>query len=181
MHIVSVQVGKARAVEHRGRSVRTGIFKDPVLFRVHVGRLGLEGDVQADLRVHGGPEKAVYAYDLSGYAYWRTKLGRDLPHGQFGENLTVDGMPETEVRLNDVYRAGSTLLQVVSPRSPCFKLAMKMEQPDFPKAFLQSRRTGFYLRVLEEGDLGAGDAITLVTRDPGAPSIDTAVRETYGI
>jgi len=181
MQIVSVQVGPARTVEHRGRSVRTGIFKDPVLFRVHVGRLGLDGDVQADRRVHGGPEKAVYAYDLSGYAYWRAALGRDLPHGQFGENLTVDGMPETQVRLDDVYRAGNALLQVASPRSPCFKLAMKMEQPDFAKPFLKSRRTGFYLRVLEEGEVGAGDAITLVTREPGAPSIDTAVREAYGL
>jgi MOSC domain-containing protein YiiM len=181
MRIVSVQVGQARTVEHRGRSVRTGIFKDPVLFRVRVGRLGLDGDVQADRRVHGGPEKAVYAYDLSGYAYWRAALGRALPHGQFGENLTVDGMPETQVRLDDVYRAGGALLQVASPRSPCFKLAMKMAQPDFPKPFLQSRRTGFYFRVLEEGEVGAGDAITLVSREPAAPSIDTAVREAYGI
>ncbi len=181
MRIVTVQVGKARTVEHRGRSVRTGIFKDPVLFRVHVGRVGLEGDVQADPRVHGGPEKAVYAYDLSGYAYWRSALGKDLPPGQFGENLTVEGMPETEVRLDDVYRVGTALLQVASPRSPCFKLAMKMERPDFPKAFLESRRTGFYLRVLEEGEVGAGDAITRVSREPSAPTIDAAVREAYGL
>ena len=181
MRVVSVQIGKARTVEHRGRQVRTGIFKDPVLFRVHVGRLGLDDDVQADLRVHGGPEKAVYAYDLSSYAYWSDAIGRDLPHGQFGENLTVDGMPETEVRLDDVYRVGSALLQVTSPRSPCFKLAMKMERPDFPNAFLKSRRTGFYLRVLEEGEVGAGDAITPVSREPEAPTIDAAVREAYGL
>jgi len=180
MRIVSVQVGKARTLEHRGRQLRTGIFKDPVLFRVHVGRLGLEGDAQADRRVHGGPEKAVYAYDLSAYAYWSETLGRALPHGQFGENLTVEGMPETEVRLDDVYRAGRATLQVASPRSPCFKLAMKMEKADFPKAFLKSRRTGFYLRVLEEGDVGAGDAMALVSRVRGAPSIDAAVREAYG-
>ena len=181
MRIVSVQVGKPRSVEHRGRSVRTAIFKEPVLLRVHVGRLGLDGDGQADLRVHGGPDKAVYAYDLSGYAHWRETLGVDFPHGQFGENLTVEGMPETEVRLDDVYRAGSALVQVTSPRSPCFKLAMKMERPQFPEAFLQSRRTGFYLRVLEEGELGADDAITLVERDPAAPTIDRAVRDAFGL
>ncbi len=181
MHILSVQVGPSRSIEHGGRSVRTAIYKDPVLFRVAVGRLGLEGDSQADLRVHGGPEKAVYAYDASGYAHWREALGRELPPGQFGENLTVEGMPETEVRLDDVYRAGTALLQVASPRSPCFKLAMKMGDPQFPKAFLQSRRTGFYLRVLEEGELGAGDAITLVSRDAAAPTIEQTVRDTYGI
>lgn len=180
MRIHSVQAGSIRSVEHRGRTVRTGIYKEPVLLPVRVGRLGIEGDVQADLRVHGGPDKAVYAYDLSAYAHWRAALGRDLPPGQFGENLTVEGMPETEVRLDDVYRAGTALLQVASPRSPCFKLAMKMEDPLFPKAFLQSRRTGFYLRVLEEGELGAGDVITLVTRDSSAPTIDQAVREAYG-
>lgn len=181
MRILTVQVGKPRSVGHRGRTVRTAICKEPVLFRVRVARLGLEGDGQADLRVHGGPEKAVYAYDLSGYAYWREALGRELPHGQFGENLTVEGMPETEVRLDDVYRAGSALLQVSSPRSPCGKLAMKMEDPHFPKAFIRSRRTGFYLRVLEEGELGAGDPITRVSRDPAAPTIDEVVREQYGI
>lgn len=181
MRIRSVQAGKIRSLEHRGRTVRTAITKEPVLFRVRVGRLGIEGDSQADLRVHGGPDKAVYAYDLSAYAHWREALGKDLPHGQFGENLTVEGMPETEVRLDDVYRAGTALLQVVSPRSPCFKLAMKMERPDFPKAFLESRRTGFYLRVLEEGEVGAGDAITRVSREPSAPTIDAAVREAYGL
>ena len=181
MKVVSVQTGRARAVEHRGRSVRTGIYKEPVLFRVRAHHLGLEGDVQADLRVHGGPDKAVYAYDLSGYAHWRGELGVDLPFGQFGENLTVEGMPETEVRLGDVYRIGGALLQVTSPRSPCFKLALKMERPTFPKAFLQSRRTGFYLRVLEEGELGADDAITLVSSDPGAPTIDETVRRAFGV
>ena len=159
MRLASVQVGKARTLEHRGRSVRTGIYKEPVLFRVRARRLGLEGDVQADRRVHGGPEMAVYAYDLSGYAHWRRELGVDFPFGQFGENLTVEGMPETEVRIDDVYRIGGALLQVSKPRSPCFKLALKMERPTFPKAFLESGRTGFYLRVLEEGELGAGDSI----------------------
>ena len=179
MQLLSVQIGKARSLEHRGRSVRTGIFKEPVLFRVRATRLGLEGDVQADLRVHGGPEMAVYAYDHSGYTHWRRELGADFPHGQFGENLTVEGMPETEVCIDDVYRVGEALLQVSKPRSPCYKLALKMERPDFPKAFIESGRTGFYLRVLEKGELGAGDPITLVSRDPAAITIEKMVRETY--
>ena len=181
MKLLSVQTGRPRGVEHRGRTIRTAIYKDPVLFRVRVHRLGLEGDAQADLRVHGGPEKAVYAYDLSGYAHWRRELGVDLPHGQFGENLTVEGMPETEVRIDDVYRVGGALLQVSQPRSPCYKLALKMERPTFPKAFLRSGRTGFYLRVLDEGELGAGDPIELVSRQPGAVTVEKMVRLTYGV
>ena len=181
MKLLSVQIGKARTLERGWRKVRTGIFKDPVLFRVRATRLGLDGDVQADRRVHGGPEMAVYAYDLSGYAHWRGELGVDFPFGQFGENLTVEGMPETEVRIDDVYRIGAALLQVSKPRSPCFKLALRMERPDFPKRFLRSRRTGFYLRVLEEGELGAGDPITLVSRLPDAVSVETTVRDTFGV
>jgi MOSC domain-containing protein YiiM len=181
MRLHSVQVGKARTIEYRGRSVRTGIFKEPVLFRVRATRLGLDGDVQADRRVHGGPEMAVYAYDLEGYAHWRRELGIEFPFGQFGENLTVEGMPETEVQINDVYRIGGALLQVSQPRSPCFKLALKMERPDFPKRFLRSGRTGFYLRVLEEGELGVGDEISLVSREPGAISVEKLVRKTFGV
>jgi MOSC domain-containing protein YiiM len=181
MRLVSVQVGQSRSIQHRGRTVRTGIFKQPVLFRVRARRLGLDGDAQADLRVHGGPEMAVYAYDLSGYAHWARVLGADFPFGQFGENLTVEGMPETEVRIDDVYRIGGALLQVTRPRSPCGKLALRMERPDFPKAFLESGRTGFYLRVLEEGELGAEDPVTLVSRDPAALTVEETVRRTYGV
>jgi MOSC domain-containing protein YiiM len=180
MELISVQTGRPRDVAHRGRTVRTAIYKDPVLFRVRARRLGLEGDGQADLRVHGGPEKAVYAYDLSGYAHWRAELGVDFPHGQFGENLTVEGMPETDVHVDDVYRVGGALLQVSQPRSPCYKLALKMERPTFPKAFLLSGRTGFYFRVLEEGELGAGDPIELVSRQPDAITVEKMVRLTYG-
>src|SRR5262245_18920406 len=181
MKLVSDQSGRAREIEFRGRRVRTGIFKEPVLFRVRAGRLGLDGDVQADRRVHGGPEMAVYAYDLSGYAHWRRELGEDFPFGQFGENLTVEGIAETEVRVDDVYRIGGALLQVSKPRSPCFKLALRMERPAFPRMFLESGRTGFYLRVLEEGDLGAGDPVKLVSRDPGALTVDQTVRRDYGM
>ena len=179
MKILSVQVGRPRVVQHRGREVRTAIFKDPVLLPVRAHALGLDGDSQADLRVHGGPDKAVYAYDAGGYAHFRELLGRELPHGWLGENLTVEGMPESDVRLDDVYRAGTSVLQVTTPRSPCFKLAMRMEMPGFPRLFLESGRTGFYLRVLEEGELAAGDAIELLSRDATAPTVLEAVRDRY--
>lgn len=181
MKLLSVNVGRPRSIEARGRTVRTAIFKEPVLFRVRVGRTNVEGDRQADLRVHGGPDKAVYAYDLSGYEHWRKALSRELPYGQFGENLTVEGMPETAVRIDDVYRVGGALLQVSQPRSPCYKLALRMEMPGFLKLFLESGRTGFYLRVLEEGEIGARDAIELVSRDSKAATVEETTRRTYGI
>ncbi|MEP6993130.1 MAG: MOSC domain-containing protein [Acidobacteriota bacterium] len=180
MSILSIQVGTPRSVRHGGRTVRTAIFKDPVLFRVFVRRLNVEGDAQADLRVHGGPDKAVYAYDLGGYEHWRQELGLDLPFGQFGENLTVAGMPETQTRIGDVYRIGGAVLQVSQPRSPCFKLAMKMGRPQFLKEFLVSGRTGFYLRVLEEGEIGPGDAITLLSRQPDSATVAQTTRQTFG-
>src|SRR5579862_5965912 len=130
--VLSVNVGRPREIPAGTRTVRTAIAKQPVLLRVRVGRTNLEGDRQADLRVHGGPDKAVYAYDLSGYAHWEREVGRPLPYGQFGENLSVEGLPETEARIDDVYRVGTALLQISQPRSPCFKLALRMERPDFP-------------------------------------------------
>jgi MOSC domain-containing protein YiiM len=179
MRILTVQVGRPRSVRHRNREVRTAIFKEPVLLPVRAHRLGLDGDAQADLRVHGGPDKAVYAYDAGGYAHFRELLGRELPNGWLGENLTVEGMPESDVRIDDVYRAGTSVLQVTTPRSPCFKLAMRMEMPQFPRLFLESGRTGFYLRVLEEGQLAAGDAIELLSREASAPTVLEAVRGRY--
>jgi MOSC domain-containing protein YiiM len=180
MQLLSVNVGKPGPLTFGGRTVRTGIVKQPVLFRVAVGKLNLDGDRQADLRVHGGPDKAVYAYDVSGYDHWRRQLARELPFGQFGENLTVEGMPEDAVRIGDVYRVGTSVLQVSQPRSPCLKLAMRMELPRFPRMFLESGRTGFYLRVLEEGEIGAGDPITLVSREVEAPTVLEATRASYG-
>jgi MOSC domain-containing protein YiiM len=178
--LLSVNVSLPRSVDHEGRTVLTGIFKEPVTGRVGVRRLNVQGDGQADLRVHGGPDKAVYAYDLSGYEYWRRELSRDLPFGQFGENLTVEGMPETEVSIGDVLRVGTAVLQVTQPRSPCGKLVMKMGLPGFAKDFLRSERTGFYLRVLEEGEVGAGDAISVVREDPGRVRVMEMTGFLYG-
>ncbi|MCG3197058.1 MAG: Protein YiiM [bacterium] len=168
MNLHSVNVSPIRVVSLEGREVWTGIFKQPVEGRVRVRRLGLFGDIQADRRHHGGLEKAVYAYPFEHYASWREELGeaRDFPPGQFGENLTVTGMLEEEVCIGDIYRVGETLLQVSEPRQPCFKLGIKMGRPDILRPFVQTGRVGFYLRVLEEGSVGAGDPIHLVERDP---------------
>ena len=165
MRLVSVNVGLPRQVTWRGKTVTTGIFKEPVEGRVRLRRLNLDGDRQADLTVHGGPAKAVYAYPAEHYTYWREQLpDRDLPWGLFGENLTTRGLREDTVRVGDRFRVGTATLVVTQPRLPCFKLGVRFGRPDMVKRFLASRRTGLYLAVLEEGEVGAGDAIALVSR-----------------
>lgn len=160
MRLVSVNVGMPRLLARLDRTVKTGIVKSHVEGRVRVTASGLEGDGQADRDQHGGVDMAVYAYPFEHYAYWREHLGRDdQPMGQFGENLTVEGVTEGTIRIGDVVRVGSTVLEVSQPRIPCVKLAMRMQLADFAKRFLASGRVGFYLRVLEEGEVGAGDAI----------------------
>lgn len=167
MRIVSVNTGKPKEVEYRGRKVLTGIFKQAVEGRVRLGRLNLDGDGQADLRVHGGAYRAAYAYDTSSYDHWKRELGReDLPPGQFGENFTVEGMPDDAVFVGNVYRFGGAVVEVTQPRTPCVKLGIRMEMETFPGAFLQAGRPGFYLRVVEEGEVGAGDPVELIREDP---------------
>jgi MOSC domain-containing protein YiiM len=162
MRIVSLNVGLPREVEWRGKTVRTSIFKTPVDHLLHLTTLNLEGDEQSDLSVHGGVDKAVYVYPSEHYAYWRRELPQmDLPWGAFGENLTSEGLLEDTVRIGDRLRAGSAEFVVTQPRMPCFKLAIRFGRPDIVKRFLASRRTGFYLAVLREGDVGAGDPIEL--------------------
>lgn len=183
--LVSVNIGLPTPLDTAKGRVLSGIGKRPVPGRVAVHALGLEGDGQADLAVHGGPEKAVYAYPHEHYAAWNAELGspadgEGLPPGAFGENLTVAGALESTVRVGDTYRAGSALLQVTAPRSPCFKLVARMGRPDFAKRFLASGRTGFYLRVLAEGELGAGDAFVLVSRDENAPTVLEDGRRRWG-
>jgi MOSC domain-containing protein YiiM/ferredoxin len=151
MKLVSVNVSLPKTVVHEGRAVSTGIYKEPVIDRVMVHKLHLDGDGQADLSVHGGVHKAVYVYDLDSYRYWRRELDRDdLNYGHFGENLTVEGMPDDQIHIGDIFRVGSALLEVTQPRTPCFKLEMKMGLPGFSRQFLISGRLGFYFRVLEE-------------------------------
>jgi len=165
MKIVSINAGLPREVDWRGKSVRTSIFKQPVAGRVRVERLNVEGDRQADLTVHGGADKAVYAYPAEHYAFWREELpGMDLPWGTFGENFTTEGLIEDGVRIGDRLRAGSAELVVTQPRMPCFKLGVRFGRPDMVKRFLRSGRTGFYLSVAREGEIAAGDAVTWVAR-----------------
>lgn len=167
MRIVSVNRSLPKPVPHRGQLVATSIFKKPAVGRVLVRRLSLDGDWPADLRYHGGQNKAVYAYPFEHFATWSAELGRDdLRPGQFGENLTVEGMVEDTINLGDVYRFGSAVLQVTQPRTPCFKLGIRMGSPAFINTFLNSGRLGFYLSVVEEGEVGAGDAVELVERHP---------------
>jgi len=168
VRLLSVNVSLPREVAHGRRTVSTGIFKEPVGGRVMLRRLNLDGDGQADLINHGGPHRAAYAYTVENYDHWRRELGRDdLAFGQFGENFTVRGMPEGEVRVGDVFSVGGALVEVSQPRPPCFKLGIKMGLPTFPKLFLASGRVGFYLRVLEEGKVGAGDEFAFEEGDPG--------------
>lgn len=177
MRIASVNVGMPAPLRHGAREVPSGIVKTPVDGRVHVGRLNLDGDGQADLRVHGGPDKAVYAYPAEHYATWAAELGRDdLVVGIFGENLTVEGASEGDALIGDRLRIGTALLEVSQPRLPCFKLGMRIGDPGFLRTFLRSGRTGFYLRVVEEGELGAGDPAERVSRGEGGLSIAEAVR-----
>ena len=165
MKLISVNVGQPVTIPWRGELLRTGIYKRPVAGRVRLGRHNLEGDGQADLQHHGGPQQAVYAYPQEHYAWWAQQLGRDdLGPGQFGENLTISGLLEDEVCIGDVWRVGEALLQVSQPRIPCYKLAHRMGLPDFVKTFTQSERCGCYLRVLQTGLLGAGDCVALVER-----------------
>jgi MOSC domain-containing protein YiiM len=167
MRVVSVNVGLPRTVRWKGRDVSTGIFKEPVEDRVSLRRLNLDGDRQADLSVHGGPAKAVYAYPLEHYAFWRRELEEKLPFGAFGENLTVEGLPlEEEVAVGDRFRVGTAELVVTQPRLPCYKLGLRFGREDMVKRFLASRRTGYYLAVEVEGNVGPGDPVELIASDP---------------
>jgi MOSC domain-containing protein YiiM len=180
VRLVSVNVGHPRPVERNGKTIETGIFKEPVAGPVQVARTNLAGDRQADLAVHGGVDKAVYAYPSEHYPFWSRELDRpDLPWGMFGENLTTEGLDEATVRIGDRFAIGSAELEVSQPRLPCFKLGIKFDRADMVKRFLRSGRLGFYLRVRREGVLEAGDAIRGLGGDPEAPTIaELALLET---
>jgi MOSC domain-containing protein YiiM len=165
MKVVSLSVGLPREVEWHGQRVLTSIFKTPVDRRLRVTTLNLEGDQQSDLSVHGGVDKAVYAYPSEHYEFWRRELPQaDLPWGAFGENLTTEGLLEADVRIGDRFRVGSAEFVVTQPRMPCFKLGIRFGRPDILKRFLRSGRTGFYFAVALEGEVGAGDSILPNTR-----------------
>ena len=183
MMLVSVNVGLPRQVAWKGRSVTTGIFKESVQGRVAVRRLNLDGDRQADLSVHGGADKAVYAYPVEHYNYWRDELaGMEMPFGpfgpfgMFGENFTTEGLVEDAVNIADRFRIGAAELVVTQPRLPCYKLGLKFGRDDMVKRFLASGRTGFYFSVSREGEVEAGDAIALIERDPNHVAVPDITR-----
>lgn len=176
MKLVAISVGKPTSITWQRRNVKTSIFKTPVSGPVHVGRLNIEGDAQADLTVHGGADKAVYAYPAEHYRFWRDELpDAELSWGAFGENFTTEGMLEDDIGIGDRYRIGNVELVVTQPRMPCFKLAIRFGRSDIVKRFMKSRRTGFYLSVEREGEVSAGDAIERMTRDERRLTVDDVV------
>jgi MOSC domain-containing protein YiiM len=177
MTLVSVNVGLPREITWHGQLVRTSIYKQPVEGRVALRTLNLDGDRQSDLRVHGGTEKAVYCYPIEHYTYWKDELpGQELPIGVFGENFTTQGLDESNVHIGDEFSIGSAAIVVTQPRLPCYKLAARFQSDDMVRRFLASGRTGFYFAVTREGDVGAGDAITIVARDPNAVPVAEITR-----
>lgn len=177
MKLVSVNIGHPREVIYKGKTVTTGIFKEPVEGRIRLRTLNLDGDRQADLSVHGGLSKAAYAYPIEHYEYWREQLpGVDLPWGMFGENFTTEGLREDSVNIGDRFRIGSAEVIVTEPRLPCYKLAAKFGRDDIIKRFLHSGRTGFYFAVMQEGEVGTGDGIELVSRDEHSVTVADITR-----
>jgi MOSC domain-containing protein YiiM len=174
--LLAVSVGRPLAVHWRGDTIQTGIFKSPVDRRVGVGSRGIEGDGQADLSVHGGIDKAVYAFDESSAQHWQNELARpDLNAGMFGENLTLRGWPEDRVLIGDQFRIGTATFEVSQPRQPCMKLGLRFDDPTFPKRFLRSGRVGFYLRVQGAGMIGAGDEVVRLRTSEDGISVSSLV------
>jgi MOSC domain-containing protein YiiM len=177
VRVVSINVGRPGEVEWRGKAVTTSIFKAPVKGPVRVEKLNLAGDEQADLSVHGGIDKAVYAYPSEHYAYWRAELpGIEFSWGAFGENLTTEGLSESALRIGDRLSVGSAEFLVTQPRLPCFKLGVRFGRPDMVKRFHRSGRTGFYLAVLREGLISAGDRIDVLSAEGLSVTVADIVR-----
>ncbi|CUI02202.1 6-N-hydroxylaminopurine resistance protein [Leisingera aquaemixtae] len=179
MQVLALSVARPVEIEYGSRKISTGFYKSAVEGPRMVRETNIDGDQQADLTVHGGPHKAVYAFPAEHYEFYQNQLGQSgYAFGHFGENLTTEGMLETEVRIGDRYQIGEALLEVSQPRSPCFKFGIRMGVREAIKTCLASARTGFYFRVISEGSVEAGDAIELAHRDNGAPSV-TAVHNLY--
>jgi MOSC domain-containing protein YiiM len=176
MKLVSVSVGLPQEVPWKGKTVTTAIFKSPVSGRVHLSRLNLDGDRQADLSVHGGPDKAVYVYPAEHYDYWRGELATNLSQASFGENFTTTGLLEDAVHIGDQFRIGSAEVVVTQPRLPCYKLGVKFGQAEMVKRFAASRRTGFYYAVERAGEVGAGDAIEVISREENRVRVSDITR-----
>ena len=177
MKLISINVGRPRLVMRDGEAVSTAIFKTPITGRVLLRTLNLDGDRQADLSVHGGPTKAVYVYPAEHYEFWKHELPEmELPFGMFGENFTVTSFTESSVNIGDQFRVGSATVMVTEPRMPCYKLGIRFGRTDIIKRFLVSERTGFYLSVLEEGEVGVGDEFHLIRRNEPSVTVKDVTR-----
>lgn len=180
MHVLSVNVSQPKTVTLDGKTYDTGIYKTPVEGRVMLRQLGFDGDVQVDRKNHGGIDKAAYLYTAEAYDYWKRKLQLDnLTYGQFGENLTVAGLTEQDLHMNDVFRIGEAIVRVCAPRIPCYKLENKMDIPGFIKSFRESGRPGVYVHVLEEGTIAADDDIEQIEAGKGQVPIYELVELFY--
>jgi MOSC domain-containing protein YiiM len=170
--LISLSVARPRLTVYKGTTINTGIFKEPVVGRVALRTLNLDGDQQADLSVHGGPLKAVYAYPAEHYEYWRRQLpDMDLPWSMFGENFTTEGLSEGNVQVGDRFRIGSSIVMIRQPRVPCYKLAAKFQRDDILQRFLRSGHSGFYFSVEQEGGVEVGDSFQLISREDNAITI----------
>lgn len=171
MEIVSINIGKPIRVDFKGKEIETGIYKFQTKGPIYLGKLNFDGDGQADLVHHGGPDKAVCVYSFEHYPYWEKELDRKLMIGAFGENLTVKGMLETQINIGDIFQIGEAIVQVSQPRQPCFKLAKRYDLHDLPLRFQNTGYTGFYLRVLNEGWVSAESSIELLEKNPSTVTI----------
>src|SRR6201993_2429634 len=170
--LLSVNVGLPRDIEWKGKSVHTAVWKDAVRGRRKVGKLNIDGDGQGDLQGHGGEHRAVLVYQIDSYRYWERELGRqDFVFGQFGENFTVEGLPDDEVCIGDRYRIGDAIFEVTQPRVTCYRVGIRMNEPRMPALLVAHRRPGFYFRVLQEGEVGASDDVVKITDGPERISV----------
>jgi MOSC domain-containing protein YiiM len=175
--LVSVNVGRPKQISvRRGRPVMSAIGKHPVEGRVRVEGVNVAGDEQGDRRVHGGPDKAVYTYAHEDALWWARELGREIPPGMFGENLTTEGVDVTGAVIGERWRVGSVVLEVAQPRIPCFKLGLRFDDLKMVKAFGQASRPGAYMRIVQEGELGAGDAIEVLSRPDHGVTLEIVSR-----
>jgi MOSC domain-containing protein YiiM len=175
--IVSVNVGRTRQFEYEERAVQSAIWKNPVTGRIAVRGVNLDGDEQADRRAHGGPDKAVYAYAIEDTRWWEKQIGRPLSYGNFGENLTTQGIDVNDALIGEHWKIGTTVLEVSEPRVPCWRLGVRMNDKLFPRRFTEALRPGSYLRIVVEGDVGAGDEIRIIER----PNHTMTIRDVFRI
>ena len=175
--VLAVSVGGHREFDYHGRPARSAIWKSPVPGRVAARGVNLAGDDQADREAHGGPDKAVYAYAVEDSRWWESQIGRPFAYAEFGENLTTEGIEVNDALVGERWSVGSTVLEVSEPRVPCWRLGVRMNDPGFVRRFTETLRPGAYLRIVSEGDVGAGDAVDLVSK----PDHDLTVRDVFRI